>query len=399
MRVALVTGGLPLGGSTSFILFLAAGLKNIAIETEVFSFSAANPLGAQFSSAGIRVHSCDEKRDIYEDRLYFLYQHLRNFDPVVVMSILGIESYEMLRYLPTSVVRIGVILDRAIRPHAFVVRYSATMDHIVVIAHYLIQEAQRSENHPPISHLPLGIPIPDDVAPRNVNPNTPLRLIYYGRLENESKGVHMFPKIALALKRRNIRYTWTIQGNGPEEYYLRRELDTEVRNGAVRFSDPVASELLLSVVRAHDIYLLTSTNEGGPFTLLEAMTLGLVPVCGDIPALVQDVITSENGFRVPQSDPDAYAEAISRLDQDRNLLERMSSMARKTITAAFSQENMARGYAQLFHSLAKPDVARVWRHKIVPISLSQLAPLLSSPMGRSLRRIGKRLRGFPNVKL
>jgi glycosyltransferase involved in cell wall biosynthesis len=397
MKVALVAAGLPLGGSTTFILFLATGLKSIGVEVEVFSFTFSNPLAEDFSSTGIRVHTCNERQDIYEDRLQSLYRELRMFDPTVVVSVLGVESYEMLRYLPAGVLRVGVILDMAIRPQVFVPRYSHTIDHVVVIAHYLVNEIMHAKKHPSVTYVQLGIPIPKNVAPRKRNLNSPLRLIYYGRLEENGKGVRIFPEIASALKERNVRYTWTIQGTGSEENYLRHALAAEMREGTVRFSAPVPHEVLPSVVRAHDIYILTSTNEGGPLTLLESMALGLVPVCGDIPALVQDVVTFDNGFRVPRADADAYAERISKLDADRNLLERMSGAARKTITETFSNESMARRYAKLFDSLAKTNASRVWPEKITPVGLSGMTSILSSPLGRSLRRIGKRLRalGFP----
>src|ERR1700719_3886952 len=264
MKVALIAAGLPLGGSTTFMLFLAAGLKSIGAQVEVFSFTSTNPLAGDFSSAGIRVHACNERQDVYEDRLQSLYRELRVFGPSIVMSVLGVESYEMLRYLPTGVLRVGAILDMAIRPQVFVPRFCHTMDHIVVIAHYLVNEIMHTKDHPPVTYVQLGIPIPKNVAPREPNPNSPLRLIYYGRLENDSKGVRIFPEIAAALKGRKVQYEWTIQGTGPEENYLRRALAAEIQKGTVRFSAPVAHELLPSVIRAHDIYILTSTNEGGP---------------------------------------------------------------------------------------------------------------------------------------
>ena len=398
MRVALITVGLPLGGSTTFMLFLATGLKSIGIDVEIFSFTLANPLAAEFSSAGIRVHICNEEHDIYEDRLQSIYNALRVFDPSVAMSVLGIESFETLQYLPSGVLRIGVILDMSIRPHLFVPRYSNTMDHIVVIAQYLVPEIMRAKDHRPVTYIQLGIPIPNNIAPRESNFSGPLRLIYYGRLEDDSKGVSMFPKIAAALKRRRVRYQWTIQGTGPKESYLRHALADEIREGTVLFSAPAASKLLPSIVRTHDIYILTSTNEGGPLTLLESMALGLVPVCGNIPALVQEVINTDNGFRVPRADADAYAERISILDGDRDLLQRMSDAARRAITATFSHQSMARRYADLFDSLAKPGGSRVWLEKIAPVGLSSLKPLSSSPFGRSLRRIGKRLQARTNLK-
>src|ERR1700730_13286010 len=132
MRIAFLVGGLPLGGSTTLILYLASALRKLGVPTEVFSFSASNPFAREFSQAGVPVHVQDERRLIYEDRLQLLYLELRRFDPFVVVSVLGLESFEMLRYVPVGVLRVGIILDMAIQPQSFVPRYAQTMDHLIV---------------------------------------------------------------------------------------------------------------------------------------------------------------------------------------------------------------------------------------------------------------------------
>jgi glycosyltransferase involved in cell wall biosynthesis len=390
MKVALIAGALPLGGSTTFMLFLAVGLKSIGVDVEVFSFTSGNPLAAEFRSAGIQVYACDEQREIYEDRLQSLYRALSVFAPAVAIAVLGMESYELLRYLPSGVLRVGVILDMFIRPRLFVPKYSESMDHVVVIAHYLMDEVRPREGHPPVTYIQLGIPISGNIAPREPNLNGRLRLIYYGRLD-DSKGVDMFPKITAALEKRNVPYQWTIHGTGTKEDYLRHVLSHEVREGTVSFSGPISSELLSSRVRAHDIYILASTNEGGPLTLLESMRLGLVPICGDIPGLVQDVITSENGFRVPRDKPEAYAEAIARLHSDRALLERMSQAAQATITKELSAEAMAHRYIRFFES-AKPTNSAVWPEQVHVQPIVGQSPFRYGAIARSVRRLGKRLR-------
>jgi glycosyltransferase involved in cell wall biosynthesis len=238
------------------------------------------------------------------------------------------------------------------------------MDHLVVGAAYLRDEMREFDPQFPCTYLAYGIPLPTGTPPRSPNPKDPLRLLYYGRFENASKGVRLFPEIAGALKRRRIPFIWTIHGYGPEEEFLRQALATEIQQGQIRFSAPVSYEKLTEMIRNHDVYLLTSTNEGGPLTLLESMSLGLVPVCGNIPCLIQEVITMENGFRVPRDEPYAYAEAIFKLHADRNLLESMSRAAKATITNEFSAEAMAQRYVD-FISRHAPGVTHVeWPSRI-----------------------------------
>jgi glycosyltransferase involved in cell wall biosynthesis len=388
MRVAFVTGGVPLGGSATFTLFLAAALRQLGVLAEVFTFTTVNPLAKEFSEAGVAVHTQDEKRLIYEDRLQNVYAGLRAFKPTAVIAVLGSEAFETLRYLPAGVSRIGVFHDRAIQPRIFGPRYRDAMDHLVVVAAYLRDEMRAFDPQFPCTYLAHGIPIPTGTAPRSPNPKDPLRLLYYGRFENASKGVRLFPEIADALKGRQIPFVWTIHGYGPEEEFLKEALAEEVQQGQVKFSKPVSYQQLPSLIRNHDVYLLASTNEGGPLTLLEAMALGLVPVCGDIPCLVQEVITSENGFRVPRDKPEAYAEAIAALNGNRPLLERLSSAAQRTITDHFSSQAMARRYISFLESLPAGKNAG-WPERIRPLPILGQHGFRYGILCRGIRRIVK----------
>jgi glycosyltransferase involved in cell wall biosynthesis len=390
MRIAFVTSGLPLGGSTTFTLFLAAALRALHIPTEVFSFTSYHPLANEFSSAGVVVHTEDDQRFIYEDRLQSLYAKLAAFKPSAVFSVLGAESFELLRYLPAGVLRLGVFHDRLSPPHVFVSYYKSVLDCLVVVAPYLKEALSKLAPDLPSVYLSHGVPVPS-VAPRAPNPKGPLRLLYYGRLDNISKGVKIFPEIVSALKRRAIPFVWTIHGTGPDEQYLKKILSLDVLQGHVCFSQPVGYDKLPNIIRNHDVYLLASVNEGGPLTLIESMSLGLVPVCGDIPCLIQEVITTENGFRVPRHNPESYAEAVFKLHTDRQLLESMSQCAIKTITASFSSVAMARRYISFLQSFPASTKCPVWAERIRPQQILGQSKLKYSSLARVARRIVKKL--------
>jgi hypothetical protein len=125
------------------------------------------------------------------------------------------------------------------------------------------------------------------------------------------------------------------------------------------------------------------------------MAFGLVPVCGDIPGLVQDIITEQNGFRVPVRDAEAYTNVIARLHADRDLMEQISVSAQNTITAEFTNERMARRYVDLITSLGKGNEIAVWPDKICPQPIMQSSlhrKLLFTTLPKPVRRILKRLR-------
>jgi glycosyltransferase involved in cell wall biosynthesis len=391
MRIAFVAGGLPLGGSSTFTLFLSAALQRLGVPVEVFSFRANHPLKREFEEAGVPVHTEDEGRLIYEDRLQKLYERLRAFRPTAVFAVLGSESFEMLRYVPAGVARIGILHDRTGQLEISTARYRATMDHLVVVAAYLLEDVHRLAPQFPSTYLAHGIPLPENVPSRTPTEHSkPLRLLYYGRLENAAKGVRLFPEIVAALKRRQVSFCWTIHGYGPEEKFLKAALADEVRDGHVRFSSPVPYDQLSALVRQHDVYLLASINEGGPLTLLESMALGLVPVCGDIPCLIQEVIAPQNGFRVPRDQPDAYAEAILKLHADRQLLESMSQAAKTTITNEFSAGAMAHRYISFLETQPASTKSVLWPEKIRVLPILETNPFYNFGPILTARRIMKK---------
>ena len=108
-RIALISGGLALGGATTFLINLAGELIRRNFAVEVFSFENNNPLAADFQSQKIPALCLDGRRMIFEDRLEIVLRRLREFGPTVVIANLGASSFEVLRYLPAHIFRVGVI--------------------------------------------------------------------------------------------------------------------------------------------------------------------------------------------------------------------------------------------------------------------------------------------------
>lgn len=103
--------------------------------------------------------------------------------------------------------------------------------------------------------------------------------------------------------------------------------------GRAEFAGPrYLGQVPRSAVRRHfaeaDVFAFPSLSDGFGLVLLEAMAAGLPVVstrnCVD---LVRD---GENGFLVPDRDPEALVEAIRTIVRDRDLRERFSRAARET---------------------------------------------------------------------
>jgi glycosyltransferase involved in cell wall biosynthesis len=391
-KIAFVTGGLQFGGSTIFLLNLATGLKSLGIPSAAFSFNRANPFAADFEAAGIPAFTVDETSLIIEDRMSGLYRRLAEFKPTTAIANIGIEAYEMFRYLPKGVQRIGMVHDLAMEPQRWLPVYADVLDGVVVVNSHLLQDIHRIVPQTKSGYLAHGIRTPDEL-PRSSNPSGPLKLIYFGRLD-ACKGTRLFPEIIAALRKRQVPFQWRMHGSGPDEDWLRSRLTAEIAAGEVVLSSKVPQRELYSLVRQNDIFIMASEMEGGPLTLLEAMSLGLVPVCNEIPCMIQEVITPENGFRIPRT-PETYAEIIATLNRDRSKLEQMSVAARNTITSRFTSGAMAERYVDFIASLGAPPVSATWPARIKPMPMRGLSAVtqITQRVGlvRQARRVLKRL--------
>ena len=94
-----------------------------------------------------------------------------------------------------------------------------------------------------------------------------------------------------------------------------------------------------------DIFLLPSRFEGLPIALLEAMASGCVPVASHIRGVTDFIIEDGvSGLLCPLGSSECFAEAVLRLDRDRDLLARMSVAARRRIEEHFTVGQMVERY-------------------------------------------------------
>jgi len=203
-----------------------------------------------------------------------------------------------------------------------------------------------------IVYIPHGVAM----TPRVRRPSDgPLRLVFAGRLENSQKGVLDLPAIDARLRRRGVEARWTIIGDGPDGDRLRGEWP---ESPAVRYLGVLSNAETIGTVAEHDVLVLPTRGEGFPVSVLEAMSVGVVPVVSDIPSGVPEMVTSgTTGFTAPVGDIERFAAAIERLHTDRALLERMSRACRQRVEAEFDIRDRAADYHALFaryESLYRP---------------------------------------------
>ncbi|HWD94240.1 MAG TPA: glycosyltransferase family 4 protein [Verrucomicrobiae bacterium] len=369
----------------------AGELVRRGIPVEVMSFERANPMAFDFERQKVPVLCLDDRRMIFEDRLKIILQNLARFQPTVVVSTLGPVSFEVLRYLPRGIFRMGMGQSHQSGIYDMFRLYAPWMDVMAVVSQLMKQTAASMPEFARVSYLPYGVPIcPNTELPAR-DFTKPLRILYLGRLDQEQKRVRLFPEILRQICASGMPFHWTIAGAGGERGFLEANLKTSSPDQTISFAGPVRYDDVPAILKQHDIFLLASDYEGLPLSLLEAMGYGLVPVVSDLESGIREVVDKTTGFLVPIEDVAGYARAIIHLHQHREELAAKSIAARARVQQEFSVAAMTDRWLAAFPS-EKPVIEpwpNRWRTHGVLTAGNQFR--FSLPM-RILRRVAIRMR-------
>lgn len=169
----------------------------------------------------------------------------------------------------------------------------------------------------------------------------PPTIVSIGRLI-EKKGFQDLIEACRLLSGRGMQFRCKIIGEGPLESALRRQVAGAGLTNAVELTGPLPQGEVIRQLARSALFVLPCVAEAGggmdnlPTVVLEAMATGLPVVStaiGGVPEMVQDSIT---GLLVPEHQPVALADAISRLLRDRPLSVSLGEAGRRRASDHFA---------------------------------------------------------------
>jgi len=208
-----------------------------------------------------------------------------------------------------------------------------------------------------IVHIPYGIPVSG--KKRKPNPDGPLRLLFLGRMR-DTKGIFDLPLIQQTLLNRNIPAEWTFIGSGADREKLIRQWSSF---SPARFEAPTRFEEVIELCAGSDIFVFPTQFEGFPVSLLETMSVGVVPVVSDLPGGIREIVTEETGFRCALKDTNAFANAIETLHNNRALLETYSNNCMQVVDKHFNAVCQSPKYQDFFKACMEEE--KIPRHELV----------------------------------
>jgi glycosyltransferase involved in cell wall biosynthesis len=349
-----VTGSLPLGGSSTFLVNFARAMQQRGQSLPVVVLDCENAYAADFRAISNPVHCLPNRKIIFEDRLLWAYRQTAQHRPRAVLSCLSSHSFEILRVVPRGVLRMSIVQSDDPGPYATVVEHAAWTDVVVGVSNQIAANLRTKPELRGVRTevIPYGIDFPVTTPRTPRTPDSPLRLIYLGRIIEEQKRVSRLAQLAKTLQTRGAPVEFSIVGEGPQ----REQLQAELRGcDLVRFLDPVPYDRVPRLLQDYDVFVLLSDFEGLPLSLLEAMGAGVVPVVSDLSSGLAEVVDSTRGYRVPVGDVERAAEVIEELCRDRTKLHSCAAQAMHFAREHYSADAMAERYCRLVNEFSSPS--------------------------------------------
>jgi glycosyltransferase involved in cell wall biosynthesis len=167
------------------------------------------------------------------------------------------------------------------------------------------------------------------------------RILSVGRVVYQ-KGFDLAMRALSQLK--NLEWTWTIAGDGPQMAALKAMAEELGIRGRVHFAGWLSSEQLKEQYASANVFLFPSRHEGMPNAVLEAMASGLPVIATHIAGNEELVAEGETGRLVPPEDAEALREALEPFLVEAQMREQMGGAARRRVESSFSWNRVAGQY-------------------------------------------------------
>lgn len=158
-----------------------------------------------------------------------------------------------------------------------------------------------------------------------------------------------FKAIPLVLQKHpEVRFLCTSMAGQPEAM---KWVETLGLQAAVTLLPMIPQEALWREFARSTLSVSVSTHDGTPNTLLEAMALCCLPVCGNLESIREWIKDGENGLLVDPADEQALANAICRGLDDKALRESAARLNREIVRQRASTAEIRARVAGFYQSL------------------------------------------------
>lgn len=337
------------GGVERILEALAEGLPSRGFEV-VFGLAKGlrfhDPRKFAEALPAIRGVELDARSGTIYGRQRALRRAVREVDPDIVLIARLFDAYPVCAALKNAGQRLRLAVTvQAYEPEYFadLRAYGDWVDVLVTSGNLIANAASSLTGFPRerIRSIPGGVLPPSRLVAHD--DTRPLRLGYVGRVEQLQKRVLDLAGFCDELRRRGVRFTLDVAGDGSALPELRARLPEARFHGWLS-----REELYARVYPELDVLVHFADFEGITIAPREAMAHGVVPVVSRFTGLAVEgqFVDGVNALTFDVGDVRAAADAVQRLDTDRALLRELSANARESQQGINSHEGAIDAWAE-----------------------------------------------------
>lgn len=181
------------------------------------------------------------------------------------------------------------------------------------------------------------------------NYNGTLNIGYLGRI-SETKGMDYLLQACIEMKKQQKSFMLKIAGKEELENQYLPKFKKELTDHFT-YEGIVSGKSKISFLQSLDIFILPSYFEGLPMALLESMSAGVVPVTTNVGSINEIIKDGVNGLFIQCKESKSIIEQISKLDNNRDLLCKLSKNAQHTIRTKFNSDEYIRKLNEIYNSV------------------------------------------------
>jgi glycosyltransferase involved in cell wall biosynthesis len=202
-----------------------------------------------------------------------------------------------------------------------------------------------------------------------------------GRLNAEKDYPNLIGAAKILLAERRDLY-FTIAGGGPLEERLRCQVASMGLADRVLFLGHFND--VRQVYDLMDVYALSSTREGLPNTILEAMAMEVPIVATDVDGVGEAVVDGREALLVPPRNSGLLADRIRSLLDDPALASQLCRAAREKVEREFSFASRMRHVESIYRKVMRvangaPSCEAAWPRAVADAREAAVEPLLICP--------------------
>ncbi len=352
MRIAHVVDSMEVGGAETLVSQLCRMQRDEGHEAQIYAVAALGALGERMQSEGFPIrwnigrHLLDSTCNFYK-----LFKsstpdivHIHNPTPTIYAA-----AAARMAHVPAIIsTRHSLVAPPHDRLMEFKYAISARFcDWIVSICDATTCNLKKLGTVPPRKIVriyngaaPLG-KIPREECPAK----TGFTLVFVGRFQPVKNLPLLMSAFRIAAASMPELRLWMV-GDGSDRAQLQQlTFDYAISEKVVFWGQQLDVAPFLS---AADAFIMSSSSEGLPISLLQAFSCGLPSIVTDVGGMAEVVRLAEAGIVVPAANATAMADAILKLATDHTQREQFAFKAESAFKSRFSLKIMADAYLQLY---------------------------------------------------